>query len=316
MPRLSSSSDVPGAYTAALRRLLRNRLTAVLGVATVLLPLQGCLSRTRAVMQTHPPTTVLSATLDEMVKATTLRFNEVNSLTASVTIAVSTGGQKAGKVVDYAAFPGYLLLRKPGDLRVLLFTPVGHLQAVDMVTDGSTFTLHIPLKKRAITGSNTMSTPSANPLENLRPGVFFDSLLIRSPLPDEFVSVTSDDRIYQPDPTKKYVVDEPEYDLGIFRQLPGSPELKTLRVIHIGRETLQPYQQDTYDDKGRLVTVATYDAYQKFGEQLFPSVITIQRPLDQLSLRLTITKLTVNTVLDNSQFELHLPASTAIQKLP
>ncbi len=288
----------------------------MLGLATVLLPLQGCLSTTRSVMQTHPPATVLSASLDDMVKATTKRFNEVSSLTASVTIAVSTGGVKEGKVVDYAAFPGYLLLRKPGDLRVLLFTPVGHLQAVDMVTDGSTFTLHIPLKKRAITGSNIMSEPSANPLENLRPGVFFDSLLIRSAGAGELVSVTSDERIYQPDATKKYVVDEPEYDLGIFRQVPGSPELKTQRVVHIGRETLMPYQQDSYDDKGRLVTVATYDAYQKFGDQLFPSVITIQRPLDQLQLKLTITKLTVNTPLDDSQFVLHLPSSTSIQKLP
>ena len=267
-------------------------------------------------MKTHPPTSIKSASLDELVKATTTRFQQVTSITASVTIAVSTGGGKEGKVVDYAAFPGYLLLRKPGDLRVLLFTPVGHLQAVDMVTDGTTFTLHIPLKKRAITGSNLMSEPSANPLENLRPGVFFDSLLIRSAVPEEFVSVTSDDRIYQPDPTKKYVVDEPEYDLGIFRQVQGSPELKTQRVVHIGRETLLPYQQDSYDEKGRLVTVANYDEYQKFGEQLFPSVISIERPLDQLRLKLTITKLTVNTTLEDDQFQLKLPASTVIQKLP
>ena len=267
-------------------------------------------------MQTHAPTTVLSATLNELVHATTERYDQVNSLTASVTIAVSTGGGKEGRVVEYAAFPGYLLLRKPGDLRVLLFTPVGHIQAVDMVTDGKTFTLHIPLKKRAITGSNTMTEPSANPLENLRPGVFFDSLLIRSAVAEELVSVTSDDRIYQPDPTKKYVVDEPEYDLGIFRHVSSGPELKTQRVVHIGRETLLPYQQDSYDDKGRLVTVASYDAYQKFGDQLFPSMITIRRPLDQLELKLTISKLTVNTALENDQFELKLPASTAIQKLP
>ncbi len=267
-------------------------------------------------MQTHAPTTVLSASLDELVKSTMQRYEHVTSLTASINIAVSTGGGKEGKVVDYAAFPGYLLLRKPGSLRVLLFTPVGHVQAVDMVTDGKMFTLHIPYKKRAVTGSNEMSTPSANPLENLRPGVFFDSLLIRAAEAGELVSLTSDDRIYQPDSTKKYVVDEPEYDVGIYRQVTGSPELKTRRVIRTGRATLLPYQQDVYDEKGRLVTVASYDEYQKFGDELFPSIITIERPLDQLRLKLTITKLTVNTTLDDEQFELHLPAGTAIQKLP
>ncbi len=280
------------------------------------MPLQGCVSKTRSVMQTHPPSKIMNASLADLVAATATRFNEIQSLTASVTIAVSTGGGKQGKVVDYSAFPGYLLLRKPGDLRVLLFTPVGHIQAVDMVTDGTTFTLHIPLRKRAITGLNAMAQPSANPLENLRPAVFFDSLLIRSAAAEEFISLTSDDRIYQPDVTKKYVVDEPEYDFGIFRQVPGSPELKTQRVVHIGRETLLPYQQDSYDEKGRLATVASYDAYQKFGDQLFPSIITIQRPLDQLRLKLTITKLTVNTKLEDDQFQLKLPPSTNIQKLP
>lgn len=306
----------PGAYTAVLRTLNQHRLGALLGVALALLPLQGCFRTTRSVMQTHTPTTVLTSSLDDLVKQTTDRYKAITSLTASINIAVSTGGGKEGKVVEYSAFPGYLLLRKPGDLRVLLFTPVGHVQAVDMVTDGKTFTLHIPYKKRAITGSNVMSEPSKNPLENLRPAVFFDSLLIQSALPNELISLTSDDRLYQPDATKKYVVDEPEYDVGIFRQVTGSPELKTQRVIHIGRETLLPYQQDSYDDKGRLVTVATYEAYQKFGDQLFPSVITINRPLDQLSMKLTITKLTVNTQLEDDQFELKLPQGTAVEKLP
>ena len=45
-------------------------------------------------------------------------------------------------------------------------------------------------------------------------------------------------------------------------------------------------------------------------------MITIDRPQDQLKLRLTITKLTVNTKLEDDQFELKLPPNTAIQKLP
>ncbi len=268
-------------------------------------------------MQTHAPTTILDATLTDLLKQTDQRFSHIQSMNASIDIAVSTGGGKEGKVVDYSAFPGYLLLRKPGDLRVLLFTPVGHLQAVDMVTDGKTFTMHIPPRNRAITGTNAISTPSANPLENLRPSVFYDSLLIRGADTEEEVFQTSDDRIYQPDPTRKYVVDEPEYDLGIVRQVTGSRELKAQRIIHIGRATLLPYQQDIYDDKGVLVTIASYDAYQKFGDELFPSVITIQRPIDQLRMKLTIKKLSTNQVLQDDQFELpKLPPNTQIQKLP
>lgn len=267
-------------------------------------------------MQTHAPSTVLNATLTELLQQTDQRYNQIQSMNASIEIAVSTGGGKEGKVVDYSAFPGYLLLRKPGDLRVLLFTPVGHIQAIDMVTDGKTFVVHIPPRNRAITGTNAVASPSKNPIENLRPAVFFDSLLIRGADADDLVSETSDERIYQPDPTQKAVFDVPEYDLGIYHQVSDSHELKSRRVIHISRATLKPYQQDIYDENGQKVTIANYDSYQKFGDVLFPSVITIQRPIDQLRLRLTITKLSTNQKLEDDQFELKLPPNTQIQKLP
>lgn len=258
----------------------------------------------------------MDASLEQLLQQTNQRFDHVQTMNASIDIQVSKGGGKEGKVTDYSAFPGYLLLRKPGDLRVLLFTPVGHVQAIDMVTDGKTFTMHIPPRNRAITGTNAVSAPSSNSLENLRPAVFFDSLLIRGTGKEDLASQTSDERIYQPDPTRKYVVDEPEYDLGIFRQVAASPELKVQRVVHIGRATLLPYQQDIYDEKGQLVTVTNYEEYQKFGDELFPSVISIQRPLDQLRLKLTIKKLTTNQTLEDDQFQLKLPANTQIEKLP
>ncbi|WP_419804735.1 DUF4292 domain-containing protein [Terriglobus sp.] len=295
--------------------LSRIRSGAVL-CSALLLPLAGCFRSTRAVMQTHAPSTILDATLTDLLKQTDQRYSQIQTMNASIDIAVSTGGGKEGKVVDYSAFPGYLLLRKPGDLRVLLFTPVGHVQAVDMVTDGTTFTMHIPPRNRAITGTNAVFTPSANPLENLRPAVFFDSLLIRGAEGEDLVSETSDERIYQPDPTQKAVFDVPEYDLGIYHQVSGSRELKSRRVIHISRATLMPYQQDIYDEKGQKVTIASYEAYQKFGDVLFPSEITIQRPLDQLRMKLTIKKLSTNQTLEDDQFQLKLPANTQIQKLP
>ena len=267
-------------------------------------------------MQTHAPSTVLDATLTELLKQTDERFHQIESMQASIDIAVSKGGGKEGKVVDYSAFPGYLLLRQPGDLRVLLFTPIGHVLAIDMVTDGKTFTMHIPPQHRAITGTNAVSTPSENSLENLRPAVFYDSLLIRGADADDLVSQTSDERVYQPDPTQKAVFDVPEYDLGIYHQVSGSQELKSRRVVHISRATLMPYQQDIYDEKGQKVTIANYDAYQRFGDQLFPSVITIQRPIDQLRLKLTIKKLSTNQKLEDDQFQLKLPANTQVQKLP
>ena len=284
---------------------------------SLLLLQTGCLRTTRSVMQTHPPAQILSSSLQSLVKATNDRYTAIRTLNARVDVSAATGGGKQGKVVEYTSFSAYILIRKPDDLHFIGFLPVVGSKMIDMVTDGKTFTMVIPPKNRVITGTNVLSTPSSNPLENLRPGIFSDSLLIQSALPEEFVSLTSDDRIYQPDPSRKYVIDEPEYDIGIFRSVVNSTELKTQRVIHIGRATLLPYQQDIYDEKGRLVTVAAYDNYKIFGQITFPSRITIQRPLDQLRLTLNVNQLAVNQALEDDQFAVaKIPSGYQTQHLP
>lgn len=296
---------------------MNNLRGGALAVLCLLPTLTGCLRTTRSVMQTHPPAQVMSSSLQDLVTNTTSRYDAVDTLNAKVDVAASTGGGKEGKVVEYTSFTGYVLLRKTGDLRFVGLAPVVGSKLLDMVTDGKMFTIVIPPKSRAITGSNAITTPSSNPLENLRPSLFSEAFLIRSAGKDEMVSLTSDDRIYQPDATRKYVVDEPEYDIGIYRVGANSNELKTQRVIHIGRSTLLPYQQDIYDQQGQLVTVVNYDEYKLFGKTTFPSRITIQRPLDQLRLALTVNQLAVNQALEDDQFETpKIPASYQLQKLP
>lgn len=300
----------------ALRPAIHFRAAAL--VCLGMLPtLTGCLRTTRSVMQTHPPSQVLSSSLQALVASTTGRYDAIDTLNARVEVAASTGGGKQGKVVEYTTFTGYVLLRKSGDLRFVGLAPVVGSKLLDMVTDGKIFTIVIPPKSRAITGTNEISTPSSNPLENLRPTIFSDAFLIRSASRDELVSLVSDDRIYQPDPAHKYVVDEPEYDIGIYRVVANSSELKTQRVIHIGRATLMPYQQDIYSSTGQLVTVVDYDDYKLFGKTMFPSRITIHRPLDQLNLVLTVTQLSLNQALEDDQFQApHIPENYQVQKLP
>ena len=268
-------------------------------------------------MQTHPPAQILSSSLEDLVKATSTRYENIRTLKASVDMSASTGGGKEGKVVDYTSFTGFILFRKPGDLHFVGLAPAIRTRIVEMVTDGKNFTIVMPPLKQATTGSNSSPGTSTNSLKNLRPQFFTDALLIRSAGPDELVSLVSENRIYQPDPTKKYVVDEPDYDLGIYRTVANSTELKTQRVIHIGRATLLPYQQDVYDEKGQLVTVVNYDDYKLFGDQTFASRITIRRPIDGLTLRVTITELALNATLDDEQFETpRIPDNYKVEKLP
>lgn len=282
-----------------------------------LLPsLTGCFRVTRAVQKSHPPAAVFTTSLDQILKETQDRYDAIKTMNASVEIVASTGGDKQGKVVEYTALSGYVLMRKPEDLRVILFLPIAHLRAVDMVTDGKIFKLSIPPKNRFITGTNAAEPKSKNPLENLRPNVFSDSLIIKPQQEGELVALTSDERIYRPIANPKDLIAEPTYELSFLRGVPGKTELKTQRVVHIGRGTMLPFQQDIYDRNGQLETQAVYEKYEKFGDVEFPSKITIRRPKDQLSLTVTVNKLAVNQTLEDDQFELNPPENVKVEQLP
>ena len=98
----------------------------------------------------------------------------------------------------------------------------------------------------------------------------------------------------------------------------GKPDhgiVHTERVIHISRDNLQAYRQDIYDHSGQIITRTTYSNYQKFGAIDFPSKIHIERPLDEYSLTLTITKASFNEKLPDDQFELKIPETVPITQM-
>jgi outer membrane lipoprotein-sorting protein len=64
-----------------------------------------------------------------------------------------------------------------------------------------------------------------------------------------------------------------------------------------------------------VVTRAFYSEYLKFGDIWFPMHILIRRPLDELSLSIVISKLTVNQKLDDDQFEVDVPAGIPVKKI-
>jgi len=278
--------------------------------------LTGCIKTTRLVQKTLAPEMYRSASVETLQKEVSDRDAAIKTLNASVLITASTGGGKEGQVTEYHAFQGYIFVRKPSDLRVILQVPVLGSRGLDMVSDAKGFTL-----VRASThgdvwmqGSNTVTKPSKNGLENLRPAVFFDSLLVPGVSADEYVALNESTRIVPVVGKKNEAMEEPDYDLAVMKQKDGKV-LQTLRVIHINRVNMLPYQQDIYNDNGQIVTQALYDNYKDFGGQQFPSLITIKRPLDEYSLKVQIKSLKLNEALEDDQFELKIPDGVAVQKM-
>ena len=276
--------------------------------------LTGCFRTVRLVQRTKVSPVYLTAPVSVLEKEVSERDASIKTLNAQVLITASTGGGKEGKVTEYTSFRGYIFVRKPRDLRVLLQLPVIGSRALDMVSDGKTFTLLIPPRNRAVEGTNEVTKPSKNGFENLRPAVFFDSLLVPGVPEGSFVTPTESTRVLQPESRRKDAVEEPDYELTIAKVRSGNL-LQIERVLHISRVDLLPFQQDIYDASGRVATQATYEHYQPFGGIDFPMLINIRRPLDEYSLKIEVVKVTLNEPLENDQFELKVPAGMTVQRV-
>lgn len=291
------------------------RRTARALLMLLLLPLlDGCLVHTRRIKQAKVPAVVMTATADDLVQSINQRCEDIHSLSATVVFKATVGGPRKGKEKTYTSFNGYILLRKPEALRVIGLVPVLHTRAFDMATDGTTFKLWIPHENKVFEGPNTVTEPSKNALENFRPNVFSDSLLINCIAPDDLVALTSEtnERI---DPKTKQLMIQPDYVLSILRRKGESKELIPERVIHFSRVDLRPFEEDIYDAKGAIQTEAIYGPLQTFGPTRFPGTITIKRPLEEYQIVITFEKIITNLKLNDDQFELKTPSGTVVKEL-
>jgi hypothetical protein len=235
---------------------------------------------------------------------------------AAVEITYSTGGSMQGVVKEYLSLNGYIILGKPENIHVIMQTPLVHSDMIDMVSDGKSFKMKIWPKSCAIVGSDVVTNSSQKGIYGLRPAVILDSLMIRSREPGQVVTLTQDSRPGYPDPKKrKQQIVEPDYDIELLSQ-PQGDVASALRVIHISRVNLLPWRQDIYNADGKIETQAFYDNYKTFGDIQFPTTIRIERPLDELSLTITIQKSTkFNLKLDPDSFALDIPENYTVTNM-
>lgn len=295
-----------------MRATSRRIVAAVLLLAT--LPLSGCLFTTRKLPTPLAPQTVQTVPPQQLIDKMNQRWDALKTLRADVQIQFTQMKTQEGVAKDYTTFPAIILLRKPEDLRVVGFIPVVHTRMFDMVSNGKDFTLYLPTKDLAYEGPNSLTHKSPNTIENMRPGFFLDSLMVRGMAPQDEYMVTADTDTVE-DVKKKHLLLIPEYILSIMQPKPGSQERKPIRVVHFHRDDLLPYEQDLYDDQGNLETEVTYGRYVEYGINLFPSTVTIKRPLEGFQAVLTVTRVTENLELKDDQFELQIPSDTKIQHL-
>ncbi len=270
--------------------LIRNRRDfAVITVLTAM-SLSSCLVRRRTVPPPgqpgrHETRPLLKATKEELLTRVRNFSAAIQSFSMKTDMAPSVGGIYGGKVTDYPTITGYILFKRPEQIRVIGLDPVVHSTILDMASSGNDFRVSIPTKNLFIEGKNDAPATSANKLENLRPVAFRNSLLIEPPDPG-VATLLEDDT----DETKAVYI--------VFSIKRNGDDLRLLRNIYFDRYTLDISRQKTFDDSGNITSDTIYSNWKDFGGIRFPATIDLQRPLDGYELVLTVLNLKLNNAAD------------------
>jgi hypothetical protein len=258
-------------------------------------------------MSTAPLQTATSKDLIERINADA---TEIQTLKATVGITVSIGGSKLGKITEYQEIRGYILARKPSSLRMIGLFPILQSHVFDMASSGQEFKLWIPSKNQFIVGGNEEASPSTEPLGNLRPQVIYDALLLQAVDVQNELAVLEASEYEVIDHRTQKATLRPDYSLSIIKQ--NGREWHLSRKVVFDRTDLQPHQQLLYDEHGSIVTDVHYDEYREINGVSFPTNIQIWRPREEYSIKLQVTKLTINGPVMDDQFVLQLPARAGL----
>jgi len=274
-------------------------------------PLSGCLFRSRKIEQPFNYAEIKTATQQELIDYIDTQAAAIQSLQATVDIDTTVGGVKKGQVTDYQQIRGYVLARKPAMLRMIGLMPMVRNTAFDMVSDGAEFKLWIPPKNRFVVGRNDSETHApAHPFENLRPQAIYDALLLRPIDPDKEIAVLENDTEI-PAEVKKNTIVRADYVIDVIAKAGQGWQLS--RKVIFSRIDLLPHRQLLYDEKGDVATSAIYRGYKKDEHGVsYPWQIEIARPQEEYDITLSVVKLDINQPLPDDKFVLQQPPGVPV----
>ena len=281
-------------------------------LALAVLPLSGCLRTSHPVQIRMSTATLKEATLEELVASINTSAERLNSFKATVDIDTSVTERKKGDVKDYPQVRGYVLLRKPEMLRMVLLVPVVRNTMFDMVSNGNTFELSVPSQNKFVVGSSKKTgKPSEKPLENLRPQHIFDALHLR-PVDKAAgeIAVLDNGLEIVKDPKKHKDVQQPDYEVLVIARDAAGAYLS--RKIIFSRTDLLPHEQLIYDRQNRLITHARYENFTDHAGIMFPEIISIERPIEEYSITMSVVSVKVNEPLTDEQFVLNQPPGSKL----
>ena len=159
----------------------RRRVRAlILLICLSALDFSGCFVRRRVITRkgSNPAPVLITADKQTLIDRLARQYDAIRSFNATVDMVPALGSSEKSKITEYKDVRGYILFRKPSDIRIIGLYPVVRNKAFDMVSNGKDFRLYLPSSNRFVIGSNQLIARSPNKIENLRPQHFLEALMV------------------------------------------------------------------------------------------------------------------------------------------
>jgi outer membrane lipoprotein-sorting protein len=302
------------------RSLRTARAASLLLVALV----TGCgpVKKTTHIAPAQQIRPALSATKAQLVAAYNAQAASVQSLNATVDLALTAGSEYTGVIEQYHDVHAFILAQRPASIRMIGQAPVVAKDVFDMTSDGQTFRIFIPSQNKFLTGSDTLMRAAKKPIENLRPQHVIDALFWPA-IPDGSPVLFEE---YEQSPNRFYI-------LTLLRQGDSGPEIA--RKIWFDRADLSIARVQIYGPAGRLDSDIAYSQWSPPASESvappssaappaaaasapapgqFAREIHLRRPQEDYALEIHVAKLALNAPISADHFDLEQPpGSTLVQ---
>ena len=269
-------------------------------IALLLFGQAGCISIStrRVVPAEQRPLPAKTVSRTDLLTGLEEKSKQIRTLQATVALDASGGALTTGVLTEYRQTKGFVIVDRPSHIRIKAQAPLALATVFDMVSDGKQYRVSIPLKNKFIVGNANSPGKEKNPILNLRPQHVVNAL---------FVDVAP----YVANANMRSILEETvegrrSYYVFSFINI-AEDNAQLIEKLWIDRTNLEVTRKQIFGMDGSVDTDVQYSGYELQGDVTFPSVILIQRPTDDYSLKMTFQKTSVNEKLAADAFNLEQP---------
>ena len=274
--------------------------------AVLLMVQAGCISTKRVVPAAQRPLPARTVGRAELLRSLEEKSREVQTLQGTVTLDVSGGAAKTGVLTQYRQTKGFILVERPGHIRVKGQAPLALATVFDMVSDGGEYRVSIPINNKFIVGNAHAPATAKNPVMNLRPQHIMNALFV------DVVPYVNNSQVKST--LEEATEGRRSFYVFSFIDVAG-PDAQVIEKIWIDRTDLQIARKQIFGKDGKPDTNVEYSGYETEDGKGFPQVVVIQRPIEDYTLRIIFQRTNLNEKLAADAFTLERPPGSELVQL-